>query len=578
MTDGVCRFALRGPDDAKAARTFSHFDVCIRGALELQLLGYLASGYDLADIAEQWTVVGDRAVDPIVGDFALVVWDQDRRKLWLARGPLSSNPLYFRTGEREIRVGTLAHEIAGSRPQPNLPAIARWYGALSGTATESMFDGVTLVAPGTVVSIDADGCNTRRFWDAGSIGVVPLSDHEAADGLRLALKEAVSDCIGQCANVATLLSSGRDSSAVTAVAAVQMAESGRDVHSFTASPGPESQFRSADRLMDEAPQAAVIAARYPNIDHHVVVPRGFRFCAEVEEYYRFHSTPMGLPTSLHWWQSAQRAAHEAGCDILLTGGMGNLTISDGGPLYLSDIFSSGRLGIWWRAITDAASFEDTSWLSLFNWSFGGRIPKPIYNFIQRVTGRRSDSEVVPFLRGPLRNMVLESHEAQDQRPRPRSRGWGAEILNAANLVDSASRHRYGLIMRDPTADRRVVEAVLRIAPEQLVSRYDRRPIFKAAFGDLLPEETVTSPRRAIQSADWNFAYDLDDLKAGLDKYRDHPLVAEMLDVEQMEAGLRKWPTDRLASGEERSHIGLGLLRAFALAAFFYVHFPDDRAG
>lgn len=578
MTNGVCRFTLSERGGHRDNWQFRGFEFHRHKALEFQLLGYLASGLDLRGLAESWSARGDRAIDPVAGDFALVVWDSERRRLWLARSALSSHPLYFRRTANTLDVGTLAHEVGGPQSSPNVAAMARWYAVLSGTVVESMFEGVRLVAPGTVVSFDEEGSADRRFWDAASIAIAPQSRREASENVRAALEMAIADCTAGFSNVATMLSAGRDSSAVTAVTASQLGKVGRELHSFTTSPGPDPLYRATDELMDEAPQAAEVAARFPNIVHHVVVPRGYRFCAEAEEYARFDSAPLGLPVSLYWWQTTQKSAHQLGCDVILTGGMGNLTISDGGPLYLSDLFSSGNFGAWWRAIKDAASFERSSWLSLMNWSVGGRVPRSAYELVQRLTGRRSESEVAHFLRGPFREMVLTYHHEQDQRPRTSARSWGAEILTAADLADCSSRHRFGLVMRDPTADRRVVEAVLQIAPDLLVSRYDQRPIYGHAFGDLLPETTITSPRRAYQSMDWNFAYDLDDLREGLDRYRENPLIMELLSIERMEAALQAWPTGRLATSEERRHIGLGLLRAYALAAFLHVHFPDGRAG
>lgn len=527
-------------------------------------------------IADSWLRHEETMLRNCYGDYALAVHDKERAVIWLARSPCSSRPLFFRGGNvGDTQIASLAADLAPAVARLNVGSLVEWYAGLVGSSVECMVEGVDRVEPGCVVRIDPTGVRHSRFWDAGEIEVNrSASDRELASGLRSALEAAISDRIPATGPVASLLSAGRDSGCVSSLAARLLHEQGRTLHCLTASPGPDPRFRSTPLLFDEAPGAAAVASQYGNVAHHLITPRGVRFCSEAEALYRHHSAPLGNPLSLYWWAGAQRQAAELGCKTILTGGMGNLTISDGGPIYLADLIAGGKWRHWWRAARNVAAFKDASWLNVLNVSFGGYFPASIYRLAQRLHGRYLPANVAPFLRGELRRRLLSEHGRQDQRPPRSSRERGADLLTAMDVGDVSPELMFGLTMADPTADRRVIEAALRIPPERLVSRYDRRPIFELAFGDLLPKETIRASRRAYQSMDWNLAYDVDDLRDGLSRYRRHPGIVAMLDMAAMEEALNRWPLDRLATLEETAEFGEGLLRAFALAAFLHIHFPD----
>lgn len=524
-------------------------------------------------LANAWVDAGPGILEAAYGDFALALYDRVRQRVFLARSALSSRPLFYRKDIVGVRFAALAQQLS-ENGSVDFDAIAQWYGALVGSSIGSMFEGVERVEPGTIVELNSQERVVRRFWHAGRVGLCRFTSmDDAASALREAMTAAVRNAVDQGEGVASLLSSGRDSSCVSALAAQYLRESGKSLHCYTASPGSGIPFASSEYLIDEAAGARRVAAAYPNIVHRVVTPRNVKFCREAEAFARVHSAPLGNPLSLHWWLAVQRQAVADGCGILLTGGMGNLTISDGGPQYLPDLLNAGRWGDWLRAAKEVASFEGASWLNVANLSVGGLLPKALYRLAQYLHSRRLPSPVAPYLGATLRHAVEREHERQDQRPPRRSKERGADLLAQMELGDVAPERMFGLSMLDPTADRRVVEVALSIPPEMLVSRYDRRPIFELAFGDLLPTETIRAKRRAYQSMDWNFAYDLGELHEGLARYRQHASIAEMLDVRAMEDGLARWPCGRLATLAETADLGEGLLRAFALGAFLHVHLP-----
>nr|WP_294850427.1 asparagine synthetase B family protein [uncultured Sphingomonas sp.] len=537
--------------------------------------GFFAGDAALQEFVGQFQRHGVRAFDAHLGDFALVVWDEQAKMAWLARSPLSSFPLFYNASERHLIISSDARLVSSRPLELNLQSLAAWYGAQVGAEREAMFKGATVVPPGTFLRISDGVVHGQRFWSAANIEQQHGKSLAGAGlGLRNAFEEAVAECVAGRRKPASQVSSGRDSAAVTMVAARQLAQRGLRLSTYTASPGDAAIFSNRDMLVDEADGARAVIARAANIDHTLVSERKFPFCKTAEEVYKFHPAPMGNPLSLYWWHSIQNRAASAGHDLILQGAMGNLTISDGGPIYLPDVLRAGKVRQWWRGMRDVTSFHGASWTNAFNLSVGGMIPRLPYGALEQVYGRSRSSSIDRYLTGALREMVRDHHRRHDLRPPRSSHDRGGHLIDQIELGDRVPKAFFGLDMRDPTADRRVVEAWLRIPTELKLSRYDRRPIFEAAFGDLISRDCIRAPRRAYQSMDWNFAYDTEELKQGLDRYSANPRIADHVDLEAVKRAIDFWPNGRMPTLAETADIGNGMLKAVSLAAFLHVNFPN----
>lgn len=515
------------------------------------------------------------------GNHVLTLWDGRRRVLHLARPLLSSVPLFFQVDPRQVSFASLPTGlIEAGGGTLRLAAVADWYGALVGAEIGAMFSGVEKVDPGTIVSVGGGSSVVTRYSSAMTAGRAPFTDHdEAAATIRTAFEAAVGDCLEDAETTAgSLLSAGRDSSAVTMFAAAMLDRQGGTLEAITYSSGATEECNDQGQLIDEWFGARRIAERAANLRHHRVIPRDFKLCEALDSINRHHCAPLGNPISLSWWDGVQQRAAASGCRVLLTGGAGNLTVSDGGTFYLADLVSAGKFRLWSRAFQQTRQCPTSSDLSLLKNSFGGFIPLSLYRRIQGWRGQARENPAPPFLRPPLTERIADIHRAQDERPPRRGALVERRLLTNLEVGDVAPDLRFGLSMRDPTADLRVVEACLRVPPALLVSRYDRRPIFERLVGDLLPMDIVRAPRRGYQNMDWNLAYDRVEIVEGIERYASNPLVTELVDFGEVRAAMREWPEDRFSTVNETSSFGYGLFRALALASFIDVHcsnFTDD---
>jgi len=117
---------------------------------------------------EEWGI--DGLVKSIEGDFAIGLWDDRARTMYLIRDRIGVKPLYFAVKDgillfaSEIKA-LLAHPAV--RPAINLAAMQHYLTFLTTPAPLTMFDGIFKLPAGHYLKIDGRGAiSARRYWDA----------------------------------------------------------------------------------------------------------------------------------------------------------------------------------------------------------------------------------------------------------------------------------------------------------------------------------------------------------------------------------------------------------------------------
>jgi asparagine synthase (glutamine-hydrolysing) len=128
---------------------------------------------------------------------------------------------------------------------------------------------------------------------------------------------------------------------------------------------------------------------------------------------------------------------------------------------------------------------------------------------------------------------------------------------------------HGLSVRDPTADRRVVEYCLSVPPEEFVRGGVTRSLARRAFADRLPGSVIHSTLRGYQSADWYEAIEgnLDMLRQEVEAIGRCGPAAEVMDMNWLDGTLSTWPATGWESEAVRLRYRHGLLRTIQTGHF-----------
>lgn len=157
------------------------------------------------------------------GSFALALWDSRERRLVLARDRLGIRSLVYAETPDGLAFASEAKGLLAARwvePALDAGAIDDFFrfGAIHGPRTA--FEGVRMLLPGELLVYQGGTLRHERWWDLGRESIeLPRSAGGWAEGLRERLQEAVRIQLVNGEPIATWLSGGLDSSAVTALAA-----------------------------------------------------------------------------------------------------------------------------------------------------------------------------------------------------------------------------------------------------------------------------------------------------------------------------------------------------------------------
>jgi asparagine synthase (glutamine-hydrolysing) len=497
---------------------------------------------------------GEELLQRLVGDFAFALWNSAREELLLARDFLGRKPLYHHIGDGFLAFASMPK---GLHALPQIPyalceeRAVDFLGFMAGIGPASYFDGIERVEPGHIVTVSRTGVSRRRYWRPDLSPLILPRPGDYAEALRERLDEAVESRLrGAGPAVGAHLSAGLDSSAVVSTAARHMLSLGGRVTAFTAVPrsgydGPVPR----GRLADEGPLAAAVAAQYPNVDHLRIEVGGVSPLRDLDRQFFLYERPILNLCNQIWLEAINDRARERGLSVLLTAELGNLTMSYAGEHRLAELLGQGRLLAFSREATGmlrnghrlrgvaAAAFA--SYLPAGLWAVLARF-SPAHN-LERA------SAILPALArsASFRKRAREHNRASHYRVSGdgvRARVEALATYDAGNF-NKGVLGGWGIDIRDPTADRRLVEYCLRVPSEHFMRGGVQRALARHAFADRLPPALLAEGRRGYQFADWheNFAAVRGDFAAEVDRLADDPFAQKSIDIERLRALVRDWP-------------------------------------
>lgn len=520
-----------------------------------------------------WERWDEGALDKVAGDYALIVFDRDAGVLTVARDALGGRPLFWRTDGGRVAVASMPAGLhaAGAPRRADPLAAARLLAALP-ARNGSFFAGVRRVEPGCLVRFDAGGgVEVRRHWhpSLAELRLPRFTDY--VDAYRERLDRAVAARLRRAAGpAAAQLSGGWDSGAVAATAARLLAP--EPLIAYTHVPRCGADASSVPhRFADEGPLAASVAAMHPGIDHRLIEGRGESPLAAIGTHPGLFGRPLVNLCNHVWLNAIRDDARASGVRVLLTGEIGNYTISSAPATLLADLVRRGRWGAWARESVAAVRQRRARVRGVLATSFGPWVPPALWRRLERFSAGGPGANY-SLLRPEWRTRLAgETAEAERDA---RSADYAASTLARIRTLDVAELRkgvlaRWGVEERDPTADRGVVEFTLSLPPDMFLKHGIRRPLARSALADRLPAAVLAERRKGYQGADWHegLTADLANVRALADRIAADPVAREVIDVGRMRALLDRWPTGDWSDPAITAQYRIALIRALSVGSF-----------
>jgi asparagine synthase (glutamine-hydrolysing) len=167
---------------------------------------------------EEWDLEGLFA--RLRGMFAFGLWDQRRRRLFLARDRLGEKPLYYAWQSGTLLFASELKALLASgliERRLNPAAVVAYLTLGSVPAPLTMIEGVQALPPGCFLTLQDRRLDLERYWQLAFEEDPDLTEGEALEEVRALLKEAVRLRLVADVPVGAFLSGGVDSSAIVAL-------------------------------------------------------------------------------------------------------------------------------------------------------------------------------------------------------------------------------------------------------------------------------------------------------------------------------------------------------------------------
>lgn len=279
----------------------------LRRQLSAQGYQFFSDG-DTEVILKSYAAWGEDCVTHLHGMFAFALWDIKKHTLFLARDRLGIKPLYYTSTQHYLRFAsnTQALLAAGDVDTRIDPIALHHHLTLHAVvpAPRTLLCGVRKLAPGTTLTIDAQGHSTvRRYWELRAQRPTrPKTESEWIEAVHHALRAAVEKRrVIADVPVGVLLSGGLDSSLIVAL----LAEAGQE-NLLTFSVGFEDAPEERGSEFEYSDQ---VAARYGSRHRRFIVPNS-EVLPRLHEAVANMAEPMVAQDAVAFYLLAERVSKE----------------------------------------------------------------------------------------------------------------------------------------------------------------------------------------------------------------------------------------------------------------------------
>jgi asparagine synthase (glutamine-hydrolysing) len=496
-------------------------------------LGLRKSAEEIPDvevILAAYRAWGSSTPNHLLGDFAFAIWDRERRALFCARDPFGARPFCYHCSDR---VFVFASEVKALFRLPEVPRdldevqVAFFLDNFIDDPERTFYRNIRRLPAAHLLEVSADGVRLERYWrpDAGREVRYPSSE-QYAEAFREIFLRAVDDRLRDAVPAAAALSGGLDSSSIVC-SARRLLPNDQSVHAFSAVfPGlPEEGRQSNDEseYIDAVADMSGIALHKVRADLLTPLADSDRLLRDLDH------PPLGF--NLYMNVALYGAAQREGVRVFLDGTDGDSVVSNGYERFidlanenrwataieevealtarcesprswfprhlvypqLARLARSGKWGSWLRGWNALANGLGRSRMRLLlRYGIGPFVP-------QRIARLYGDGGTTDVPRPLMREEFAQRTQVWErERSLAPTTGQAESAREDHARVLSLPRYQYGLELLDATAagfgievrypffDRRLVEFCIAIPPEQKLDDGWNRLILRRGMEGILP--------------------------------------------------------------------------------------------
>ncbi|MEW6031423.1 MAG: asparagine synthase (glutamine-hydrolyzing) [Bacillota bacterium] len=406
------------------------------------------------------------------GMWSLALADLPRRRLILARDHFGIKPLYYASTARRLLFASEIKAILQDpefRTSPCDQIIYEYlaYG-LHDHRDETFFEGVLRLPAASYAVVDDGGMSVRAYWTPR---LTTDGNADPAEFRRL-FREAVRRRLVADVPLGACLSGGLDSTSIVRVMNELLEAQDRDAGSMGARLQTFSAVFDGDPIdeRDYIEEAVQGTRAEPNYIH----PTPHEFVTELESFVWHQEEPTVSTGPYAQWRVMRGASEKV--KVLLDGQGGDELLAGYVPyhaVYLRQLLRERRFGLWLR---EAWAAKDVLW------------PLVRRRLLERSPRRRIDEP--GLIRDEFRASVAEP---RDLRPQADLKDRLLRDLTLYSLpcllrYEDKNSMAFSMESRVPFLDQELVEHILSLPPEAIISSGWSRAVFRKAMSGIIPEK------------------------------------------------------------------------------------------
>lgn len=230
---------------------------------------------DTEVVLHAYAQYGADCVERFNGIFAFAVWEENRRRLFLARDRIGVKPLfYWQQGKRLVFASEIKTVLAWPEVRPVLDDMGAAQLVLLGPGRlpgSGVFRDIREVEPGCRGYWENGKLTLNRYWKLKDREHIQSFD-ETVEQVRYLVTDAIRRQMVADVPVGTFLSGGLDSSIITALCAEEMAQKNQRLKTFSVDYLDNERYFRASKFQPDSDDAYIrMMTEHFDTDHYKVI-------------------------------------------------------------------------------------------------------------------------------------------------------------------------------------------------------------------------------------------------------------------------------------------------------------------
>ncbi len=274
------------------------------------------------------------------GEFAFVIWDSDKHKIFAAVDKIGFRPLFYYNSSEVFIFCSEIKGIVAAKPGPNFfnddSLIEYFY--RKGTPDNTYNSEVFALCGGNVLILQNDRLTCRKYWNLKTTGKYSFKkDDDWYECARELLFRAVEKRLNSNITTGITLSGGLDSTSVACILSEQLMKKNKPLYAFSSV--LPIDYKGIEQ--DERKYIEIVGKHCPNIIQTYVEAPDLGPYTDLDEAFKIEET---FPNTFFYMDKALlKAANKMNVKSLFSGFGGDFWVSWKGDSVIYELIKKGEL-------------------------------------------------------------------------------------------------------------------------------------------------------------------------------------------------------------------------------------------